>query len=90
MLKTTRHVLKADEVAFDDPLHLGLDPAAPTHGADSRCVSSSPRVRIAENYPEYAVIEVTCTCGKTTYIRCEYPAASPLPTQPAPAQGPSA
>jgi hypothetical protein len=63
MLKPTRRILKADEVAFRDPFHLDLDPAVPPAG---------PSVRIAQNHPQYAVIEVTCACGKTTYIRCEY------------------
>jgi hypothetical protein len=79
MLKTTRHVLKADEVTFDNPLHLGLDPAAQPHGRESPCASAGPSVRVAQNHSEYAVIEVTCACGKTTYIRCDYGAANPSP-----------
>lgn len=77
MLTTTRHVLKADEVTFDSPFHLGLDPGAPGREAPPSCVSEDPRVRIAENGPEYAVLEVTCACGRTTYIRCDYGAAPP-------------
>ena len=77
MVKTTRHVLRADEVAFENPLHLGLNPAVRPRGADAQCVPAGPSVRIAENHPEYAVIEVTCACGKTTSIRCDYAAADP-------------
>jgi hypothetical protein len=72
MLKTTRHILKADEVAFDDPFHLGIDPARPRHGMEPQSGSAAPSVRVTENDPEHAVIEVTCPCGQTTYIRCEY------------------
>jgi hypothetical protein len=79
MLTTTRHVLKADEVIFDSPFHLGFDPAAPGRDGRPPCVSDGPSVRVAQNGPEYAVLEVTCACGKTTYIRCDYGAAS-LPT----------
>jgi hypothetical protein len=87
MLKTTRHILKADEVAFENPLHLDLDPAVRSGHAEAPRGLADPSVRIAENHADYAVIEVTCACGKTTYIRCEYPAAGPSPTQPAPVQG---
>jgi hypothetical protein len=86
MLKTTRHILKANQVALDGPLHLGLDPGGRSPGADPQCASASASARVAQNHPEYAVIEVTCACGKTTYIRCEYAAANPAPVLQAPAQ----
>jgi len=72
MPRTMRHILKADEVTFDDPLPLGLDAAVPSQGMEPRCASAGPSVRIAQSHPEYAVIEVTCACGQTTYIRCDY------------------
>ncbi len=72
MLKTTRHILKADEVAFDGPFRLGIDSAAQPHRTEPQCASAAPSVRVAQNHPQYAVIEVTCPCGQTTYIRCEY------------------
>jgi hypothetical protein len=71
MLKTTRRILKANEVAFRDPFHLNLDPAAAA-GPASSSPAAGPSVRIAQNQPQYAIIEVTCPCGETTYIRCEY------------------
>jgi hypothetical protein len=72
MLKTTRRILKADEVAFRDPFHLDLDPVVSPAGTEASAVAAGPSVRIAQNHSQYAVIEVTCACGKTTYIRCEY------------------
>jgi hypothetical protein len=86
MLKTARHVLKADEVTFDPPLQLGLDAAVRSSGASPQGVVTAPSVRIAESYPEYAVIEVTCACGKTTYIRCDY-TATQSPARQAPKEG---
>jgi len=71
MLKTTRRVLKANEVAFRDPFQLDLNPAVLPAGPQS-AAAADPRVRIVQNHPQYAVIEVTCSCGKTTCIRCEY------------------
>lgn len=72
MLKTTRRILKASEVAFRDPFHLHLDPAALPAGTEAPSAAAGPSVRIAQNHPQYAIIEVTCPCGTTTYIRCEY------------------
>ncbi len=81
MLKTTRRILKADQVTFDDPLALGLDASVQRPNVGTACTSSGPSVRIAQNHPQYAIIEVTCTCGETTYIRCEYAAANPSPVR---------
>lgn len=72
MVKIKRHVLKADEVVLREPFRLGVDPTPRPGGAEPACASGEPRVRVAQSHPEYAVIEVTCACGKTTYIRCEY------------------
>jgi hypothetical protein len=30
------------------------------------------QARIIESNPQYAIIEVVCTCGTRTQIRCEY------------------
>jgi hypothetical protein len=79
MPKTMRHVLKAHEVTLREPLHLDLDPAAP-HDAKSRCDGAPASVRVAQNHPEYAVIEVTCPCGRTAHIRCDYSTA-PVPAR---------
>jgi len=72
-----RHVLKASEVQFGEPLQLCLDPTAPPSTGCAPAASGPACIRIAENHPEYALVEVTCSCGKTTYVRCDY----------APAQG---
>jgi hypothetical protein len=67
-------ILKSDDVKLEGQFH--LDPAraasagdGPQHSGD---VLAAPQVRVLENHPEYAVIEVTCTCGTSTRLRCEY------------------
>lgn len=72
MAKVERHVLKADEVSLDGPLQLSLDPAATAACAAPRASSTCAGARIAQSHPEYVVIEVTCGCGRTTQIRCDY------------------
>jgi len=71
MFKTARRVLKADEVALRDPFRLDLDPALPA-GPEPPSAATGPSARIVQTHPQYAIIEVTCPCGKTTYVRCEY------------------
>lgn len=70
---------------MDDPLQLSIDPTAATCCSGSRSVPAASSVRITQNHPEYAVLEVTCPCGRTTHIRCDYPAANPSPVRQEPA-----
>ncbi len=85
MIKTMRHILKADEVTSDGPLSLDLEPAPP-RDHPPRCTSAGPRVRIAQSQEEYAVLEVTCSCGQTIHIRCDYGTAKSAPGSQATAQ----
>jgi hypothetical protein len=71
-MKTIRHVLKANEVRFDGQFHLGLSPEALAPCDKRPGGSVPPRIRVAENHPDYAIVEVICSCGKTTYVRCDY------------------
>ncbi|MEN6424057.1 MAG: hypothetical protein ABFE13_01745 [Phycisphaerales bacterium] len=77
MPKTIRHVLKAAEVTLDDPVQLAIDPAATTGCCGPKSAPAGPSARITQTHPEYALIEVTCACGRTTQVRCDYVAASP-------------
>jgi len=72
-----RHVLKANEVALDGSLRLSMDSVATPDRGGLQSAPSNSRIRITENHPEYAVLEVTCSCGKITYVRCDYAAAQP-------------
>ena len=74
MARTSGRILKSDDVKLEGQFH--LDPArgasaagAPQHSSD---VLAAPQARVLENHPDYAVIEVTCTCGTSTRLRCEY------------------
>ena len=86
MVNSARHVLKDNEVQFAGSLQLGTDQAAvrrkgPQPDAKAVCV------RIAEAHPEFAVVEVACSCGRSTYVRCEYAANNGPPVPPEPVQG---
>jgi len=77
MSKTKRRILKATEVVLSDPFRLSIDstPAAPCAGPHAG--SGAPTVRLVQNHPEYAIIEITCPCGRSTQVRCDYAAANP-------------
>ena len=84
--KTTRHVLKATEVALDNPVQLAIDPTAATDCCRSKSAPAGPSARITQTHPDYAVIEVTCACGRTTHVRCDYVAGNPAGVRQEPTQ----
>ncbi len=78
----TRHVLKNNEVQLAGSFQLNMGKAGPTRPTASQPESKSVRVRLAETHPEFAIVEVTCSCGQITLVRCEY-AAVEAPSAPA-------
>ena len=72
MEKTRAHILKSSDVKLEGQYH--LDTTQPQIGGlkGERSVSATPKVRIVENHPEFAIIEISCSCGTKTCLRCEY------------------
>ena len=78
MEKTAGRILKGNTVKLEGRFRLDATVSADTKrtnqvSTNERNVTSAPaQVRIVENQPEFAVMEVTCGCGAKTQIRCEY------------------
>lgn len=73
----TRHVLKNHEVQLAGSFQLNAEaavkPKEPAHAQPGRA-------RLAETGPGFALVEVTCSCGRATLVRCEYAAGeAPVP-----------
>lgn len=78
MIGTSGQILSSKDVVFDGQYY--LDPtrimAAKTKTQKRDSLADPARVCILENHPEYAIIEVTCTCGVRMCLRCDYVCAS--------------
>ena len=72
MTKNTATVLKAAQTTFDGSCHIG--PGGNCHSpADAQTHSpNSPAVKILEANPDFAMLEITCSCGKKTNVKCNY------------------
>lgn len=69
MQKLKRHILRSDEVKLEGRIQLDVVQPEPGHKGPT---PASPQVCIVENHTEFAVLEMTCSCGAKTYVRCEY------------------
>jgi hypothetical protein len=77
-----RRILKADEVALEEPLQLSITPGVTPCGHEPQ---AAPAARVTQSHAQYAIIEITCPCGRTTYVRCDYAAAHAASAGPEPA-----
>lgn len=69
-----RHVLKNSEVQFAGSYQLDMNMSPASKPAASASTSKAANARIVKTNPEFALVEVTCSCGHTTLVRCEYAA----------------
>lgn len=72
MKKNTERILKGNDVEISGCVQLGSITADPAGLAQAARLSASPQAAIIENTPDFALIEVTCPCGRKTRIKCEY------------------
>ena len=72
MIRTAGRILKSNEVKLEGQFHLDATKDGLDLPKQKIAASSAPQVRILENHPEYAVIEVTCSCGTRMSVKCEY------------------
>ncbi|MGB2808057.1 MAG: hypothetical protein WBC22_09960 [Sedimentisphaerales bacterium] len=74
MPKTAGHILKSDEVKLEGQFRLDVAQVQSQTGGpkEQSAAMTAPQVRIVEKHPEFADIEITCSCGTKTYLKCEY------------------
>ncbi len=59
------------------PIRMAGIPAGPS-AVRPAAGSAAPQVKLVENTPDYAILEVICGCGQSLFIQCQYSApASP-------------
>ena len=76
MKRTAGRIIKSNDVKLEGQFHLDMAQAGLDLSKQQVTASSAPKVRILENHPEYAVIEVTCSCGTRMSLKCEYAGAA--------------
>lgn len=74
-MENSQNLLKADDVTFSGQLHIPL-PTGPGQLKEKLSAGAAPSAKlhahIIEEAAEYALIEVTCSCGRKTLLKCEY------------------
>ena len=75
MGKTAGRILKECDVKLEGRFTIDIVQPEPGQPKQPGAALAEPQVRIVESQPEFAVIEITCSCGTGMYLRCEYAGA---------------
>jgi len=76
-------VLKKGSYRPGGARRLGSKPPPPPNATTAPTAEAGePDVRIVQERPDGVVLEVRCSCGRTTLVQCDY---APAPPAPAPA-----
>ena len=75
MGKTAGRVLKAEDVKLEGLFHLDLIQADLSIPRGKKAAVAAPTARVVESRPEFVVVEITCSCGAKTQLKCEYAGA---------------
>ncbi len=75
MTKTARRIIKKSNVKLEGKFTLDIVQPEPGRPKQQGTALADPQVRIVESQPEFAVIEITCSCGTGMSLKCEYAAA---------------
>lgn len=72
MQKATGNILKSSDVKIEGQFHLSQTQPTKNPTSEKNVTSSITKVNIVENHPQYAVLEITCSCGAKTHVKCQY------------------
>jgi len=72
MRKTAGRILKESDVKLDGRFTLDIVQTETDSSRESAADLVEPKVRIVESKSEFSVIEITCSCGTSMFLRCEY------------------
>ena len=74
MSRTSGRIIKSEDVELEGQylLDIAQIKCAAGEAKKQNTASVTPQVRILETHPEYAVMEVTCSCGTKMSLRCDY------------------
>ena len=92
MTRTSGRILKSEHVQLEGQYRLDVSQAGFSKAGvlPAGAASVPKQARIIESHPQYAIIEVTCSCGGKTLLRCEYAGAQAPDKQQAKNDAPAA
>lgn len=72
MANVSGHILKSENIKVQGHFRLDLGQPGTSSVKNNNKTHNTAQAKIVETNPEFAVLEITCSCGTKTHVRCEY------------------
>ena len=72
MGKTAGHILRGDNIKVEGKFQLDATQSGTGSPRTAVVYSGKPSVSVVETNSEFTIIEVTCSCGAKTSVKCEH------------------
>lgn len=72
MGKTAGHILRGDDIKVEGKFQLGATSSGTGSPGAAVVHSGKPRVSVIETNSEFTIIEIICSCGTKTSVKCEH------------------
>jgi hypothetical protein len=72
MTNVSGHIIKSENIKVEGQFRLEIGPSALNSVRQKNNTHNTTQAKIVETNPEFAVLEITCSCGTKTHVRCEY------------------
>ena len=72
MRNTATRILKGSDVKLGGQFTLDIMQTETSPSGEPAADLVEPQVRIVESQSKFSVIEITCSCGTSMFLRCDY------------------
>lgn len=72
MEKAAGHILKSNQVKSEGQIKIGIQQVDRQQTEKTQHSGTIHEVRVVEKHPEFAVVQIICSCGARALLRCEY------------------
>ena len=72
MQANAERIIKGNDIEISGCVQLSSIAPQPVRGTRAATPLAPAQVKIIENTPDFALIEVVCGCGQKTQIKCDY------------------
>jgi len=72
MKNITGNIIKKDDIKLEGTFRLDSAQSMATTTAKNHSFTGPTQVQIVENNAKFVVMEILCSCGTKTHVKCQY------------------
>ena len=72
MANVSGRIIKSSDIKIEGQFQLGLEKAETSTAGNNNNSNTIAEARVVESSVDFAVLEITCSCGSKTHVKCEF------------------